>query len=238
MNPPIITFAMPRSGSTLLMRLLNRCIDSEGKTVKYNGECDVLHHITAMYRKFDHQDINGVVSRDELEEDTVFLSHYHHLNTATIKAFIAEIMHVYCGGGSTWGWKNVNYGNDKKEFVKLLETTIKMYPEVRFIFLTRNYSDCLQSMLRCGYWEEYTDNEIAKKLSNQEAHFKAAIHLFTRRSLHIDYKQLLSYSHFKRVISELDLSIEEKQHDAIVKQKVVSCLKDASSNDQETHCSR
>lgn len=235
---PVITFAMPRSGSTLLIRLLNRCKDSNGKIIRYNGECDVLHHITAMHRKFVHQDIHGVVSREELTEDKKFLSHYHHLSTEHILGFISQIMHVYCGASSTWGWKNVNYGHDKSQFIEMLATTIAMYPDVRFVFLTRDYSDCLQSVIQCGYWEELGVEEIAKRLSAQEQNYHAALQLWKSRSCLINYSHLLSYNDFSQKLSSLGFEIEQEDYNSIIKRKMVSCLEDATNNDQETRCSR
>jgi hypothetical protein len=218
MSQPIVTFALPRSGSTFLMRLLNRCQDQHNKTVHYNGECDVLHSWCEMLNCVNEQDNGGVKSIQQLTDDKEFLSHYHRSSTSKAAQRLIDFWPEYCGAdNNTWGWKNVNYGyNEYQKFANQIQTLINAYPNIKFIFLDRTIDDVVSSMIKTNYWE--IGKRVAlSRIKKQMANYEKAVNQFRSRCYVLPYEKLIDQESFQEFISQLKLKIDSKQYYAISK---------------------
>lgn len=207
MKDPIITFSLPRSGSTFLMRLLNKCVDSNGTKVKYNGECDMLHSWADMVATLSEQDNGGAKGPKELKEDKEFLSHYHACDTPEILYELKRIWWVYCGSSKKqWGWKNVNYGIDRQKFQEIIKALIDAYPKCRFIFLDRNHDEVIKSMLKQDYWK-LNHAECAQRLKKQSNNYQKVIEKYRDRSFVLPYESLINKDKFTAFLDRLELKI-------------------------------
>ena len=213
MNQPIVTFALPRSGSTFLMRLLNRCQDRHNKTVHYNGECDILHSWCEMLYCVKEQDNGGVKSIDQLVEDKEFLSHYHRSSTNKALEQLINFWPTYCGAdNNTWGWKNVNYGCYKySKFENQIKTLIDAYPGIKFIFLDRSIDDVVSSMMKTDYWE-IGEQEAFSRIKNQMANYEKAVNQFRSKCHVLPYEKLTDQESFQEFISQLKLKISSQHY--------------------------
>ena len=216
MKDPIITFALPRSGSTFLTRLLNKCSNATtGEKVKYNGECDILELFCPLINKIIEQDLYGIKSITELNEDKEFLSHYHLADTDDAINYLSNFWRMYCGGVNNWGWKNVNYGIKKDEtFTNQIETLIQTYPQVKFILLDREINDVVKSMLQSQFWEGNQKN-LLLRTQNQVANYQKILEKYPDRCFLLQYENLINYEGFLKFIKRLDWTISIADYNLI-----------------------
>lgn len=207
---PIITFALPRSGSTFLMRLLNKCYDYDNQSINYNGEFDILHNWVAIADALKDQDEYGVKSVQQLIEDKEFLSHYHHANTQETRKFLGNLYREYCGGQNrNWGWKNVNYGcKGRKLFLHQINTLVDIYPNCKFIFLDRSHTDVVTSMIKVGYWGD-EHKQLLGRVMIQTENYQAAINKHRERSHVLSYEQLIDVNKFQSFVRKFDFTITQ-----------------------------
>lgn len=224
MTAPIITFATPRSGSTLLLRLLNRSTNTlTGAQVRYNGELDVLSSWTNIVNQLLAVDQNGEMSVNALNEDTSFLSHYHYEKVDTMIKHMAEFHRLWCGGVDDWGWKLVNYGVfDYNSFSDNANALIKMYPGAQFITLTRSYNDTLASIKSTDWWDEgFSNEDLERRLFNQHANYKKLRQAFGGGRCHqLTYTDILDYDRFSAFLLKLGWCIAQADYDKVLSNKV------------------
>ena len=220
MKDPVITFALPRSGSTFLTRLLNKCTNSEtGDKVKYNGELDVIELFCPLINKVIDQDVYGIKSVTELNEDKEFLSHYHFADTDDAIHYLGNFWRMYCGGVNNWGWKNVNYGIKNDEtFTHQVETLIKTYPEAKFILLDREINDVVKSMLQSQFWEESQKN-LLLRTQNQVNNYQKILEKYPNRCFLLQYENLINYESFIAFIKRLNWTISVADYNLIANNK-------------------
>ena len=218
MKDPIITFSMPRSGSTFLMRLLNKSYDQTANPVRYNGECDVLHAWCETVRCITEQDNGGVKSQEQLKEDKEFLSHYHYASTKETINDLGQFWRNYCGANNNvWGWKNVNYGMyDSKRFHQQIDVLINVYPQCKFIFLDRKQKDVIKSMLATEWWE-MGHKECSVRLSKQSENFQSVINKHRDRCHVLPYESLLKHSNFQQFLNQFNLNISYDNYMSLAK---------------------
>ena len=221
MKDPVITFALPRSGSTFLIRLLNKSTNKNtNETVNYNGEFDILEMFCPIARMLIKQDLYGVKSIKELSEDKEFLSHYHFADTNDAINYLGNFWRMYCGGTNNWGWKNVNYGihnNDK--FIKQIETLISVYPNVKFIFLDRDINDVVKSMKASMFWSMKGEKDLILRVQNQIDNYQKVLSKYRDRSVLLTYESLIKYDTFESFTNKLDWTITENNYSIIANNK-------------------
>lgn len=221
MNCPVITFALPRSGSTFFTRLINKSttIDTK-KRVRYNGELDALHHFMDLLIKVQDQDEWGVKSEEALEEDKEFLSHYHAQKTSDAISYLANFWRGYCKGTThnNWGWKNVNYGIYKDDFVTLTENIIELWPGVKFIFLDRDVDDVVKSMQKFGDWG-VGPNQFIDRVEKQLENYQLVMNGNIDRSYLLQYEELINYESFNQFINQLNWEITPENYAVIANNK-------------------
>ena len=220
MKDPVITFALPRSGSTFLTRLLNKCTHVEtGETVNYNGECDIIEHFCPIIDKIIEQDKYGVKSIIELKDDKEFLSHYHFADTDDAIHYLGNFWRMYCGGINNWGWKNVNYGIKKDDtFSNQIETFIQTFPDVKFILLDREITDVVKSMLVSQYWEG-NEKELITRTQNQIENYQELLKKYPDRCFLLQYENLIVYENFIEFAKRLDWTISVADYNIIYNNK-------------------
>ena len=237
MSAPIVTFALPRSGSTLLMRLLNRCYGINNlESVRYNGEIDILQHTTSIQREICSQDWGGEKTYTSLIGDTEFLSHYHRRNTVDTLIYLRELYRYYCCGENNWGWKLVNYGMFPDDrFNTQLRSLITLWPKVKFVFLVRAKDDVVKSMLSTSEFWDGGKKDFSNRITVQTENYKKAQSLFSGRSVGVTYEELLSYETFSEFIGTLGWAIEEWKYDEVMS---VKTRDDAGTKTEEIYKAR
>jgi hypothetical protein len=143
MHLPIVLFASGwRTGSTLLQRLLcsHRDIHIWGEN---RGMCEVLHRV---YRDIlAHRETVARAEQDfrvrGADAWIANLSPRSDRFLCAVKAMLDEYLAypVIEMGKSQWGFKEVRHGLDTADFLRLI------YPDARFLLLTRHPRDCLAS---------------------------------------------------------------------------------------------
>lgn len=237
MSAPIVTFALPRSGSTLLMRLFNRCYGVNNlESVRYNGEVDILQHTTGIQQKLTAQDWGGEKTYTALVGDTEFLSHYHRRNTIDTLIYLRDLYKYYCCGENNWGWKLVNYGiyaDDR--FTNQLRSLIALWPNVKFVFLMRSKEEVVKSMLTTKDFWNGEEKDFQKRITVQTANYNKCQKLFSDRSVGVQYAELLSYETFSTFLGTLGWAIEEWKYDEVMS---VKTRDDAGTKTEEIYKAR
>jgi hypothetical protein len=154
---PFVIFSTPRSGSTLLMRMLN---GMEG--VVCNGERrdflwslkGLYDHRAALAAKSGHsfEDLDAVVARGE------FPSHHNGSTEEGWAQACEDVLRAWCGGmgeagAKAWGMKEVHVGKAGGQYLfQVCDWLQGMIPGVRFIFLTRPIEQAVISMMGNAKW--------------------------------------------------------------------------------------
>ena len=209
----LFLYANGRSGSTLFMRLLNRCVDDNGFKVKLNGESNLLPLLSSIIS--DHQEIieGSFAGPAELLRGSCFPSHYiGGLKNSALTSSLSFIQNI-CGGSTQElvGMKQVNSGvlKDTGEFFRIIQN-LNLISGATFIFHTRNPSDVVSSMRRThGWWPDWRKNESNVLL--QQRNFRGASK-FCSSSINSRYEQLLSYDSFSSLIKPLGISLSEEDY--------------------------
>jgi len=206
---PLMVFAMPRSGSTFLLRLLNSCTTATGLPVRINGEQRMLFELHSLFKA--HCALPNVTRPTDVAfgNFTPFLQN-NHLSSISygILQFIKSL--TGSGSGEVYGFKQVDYGfahgDNYRTLVEFLDNNLGF----RFIFLTRDTGDVINSMRkRKNWWNE--DRMTQKTLNRQAEQFNKA-HTTTRHSLSIEYNELLQYDTFTKAIEPYGLVITEETY--------------------------
>lgn len=216
---PVITFALPRSGSTLLVRLLNQCnVFDSVKKIRYNGEIDIMHQFFEILVELNKIDENGVVDQSALQDDKLFLSHYHFRDSLETIGYLQELFRYYCGGQikHCWGWKLVNYGYQKKDFNVLIDNIIELWPEVKFIFLDRDSDEIMRSVEKVEFFEDFTESKLEKQIAN----YQETINKHHDRCSLLSYEDMLDFSSFKEFVESMGWYISEKNYNKIINNRV------------------
>lgn len=212
MGNPIITFAHPRSGSTLSTRLMGKCVDSNGQRVSANGETNFLGQMLQLFK---------VLSTSERFSNSVkgatgskFAPH-HRAGYRDNKS-LAAILENWCGGsGKTWYMKEVNYGNGHYLALEdIIEMLIELFPNVKFIFLTRNTADVRNSMMEKGWWGDTcsVDNMIRTQTQN----FERALLTYPDRAFGLKYEDMIRKEYFLPFLENMGLALDPDEYDKIL----------------------
>jgi hypothetical protein len=150
---PIFIFGFPRSGTTLLQRLLNSYPD----TLIWGEHVAFLKSIAnAYFQAWRNPDFfKSPTPLREILQDTKPLTHWQGwLNWVgedewrqLYRQFLESIF-VPGGlpGKRFWGWKEVHYMASKQQ--QILPFLVEMYPEAKYVFLVRNGFNTMASFTR------------------------------------------------------------------------------------------
>jgi hypothetical protein len=131
----VIILGQGRSGSTLILRLLNAV-----PGVKISGEnlrsFDHLQHFAEAYREADQH----------RHSDFYKLAWAAPCSHEQITTYLRRLVFDVHGPGKLIGFKEIRYGREPYErFAKSLDWLRELIPGVRFIFNTRDTESCVRS---------------------------------------------------------------------------------------------
>ena len=212
MKDPIFIFALPRSGSTLFMRLLAQSQDVDGKPVSSNGELDILWQVVEIYRALVVADQRNSTTGD-LEKVFRPLQFQGDLESALISLRKCFLSICTKDLNSTCSIKTVNFGLTDR-FSELLNGLKSVFPSSKFVFHTRDVNDVLKSMSKHPWWE--TDEESRRnRINRQVANYINALDSNTDH-VKSEYEDLLDYVKFSTVIGKLGLTITEERFTTVL----------------------
>ncbi len=216
---PIICFALPRSGSTLFMRLMRQCLAEDGSSVMFTGETSLLWQTVPVYSK-----LRRLQRRQDNRKDPELKFAPHYFQGSTAKA-VASLGDVYrqingCSAEQAWGFKEVNYGLHEDSFKELLAVLVEIFPAVRFVFLTREREAVINSMCRDGWWIERSRPDVSDRVDRQVANYRAAASDYSARSTLLDYDAVLSLDTFSVFLDGLGLSIKPEAFNTVVAKRL------------------
>jgi Sulfotransferase family len=193
-DTPVFLISLPRSGSSLLMRILDR-----GKDTVFGGETrDLLLRVHAMHafrEEFKLRCPISITPLKETKEKKLFQAFLLRGESEAWDESIRGVLKAWAGCQPTtrfWGWKEVHIGR-YDEGIRALEWLMQLLPSIKFIYLQRDQNEVLRSMNERPKWWKDTHGEGAAmvKLVGQQRdklhEFSAAHpeHVWT-----VDYEQL------------------------------------------------
>lgn len=153
-DDPIVVLAQPRSGSTLVQRLLNLC---PGVTImgEHGGPFHKIAYAYLKFEKFHKQESYKMrLSDDELRE---MIKRKNDFTVATCggvrietvreltRQFIRAIGNPLNNEFERWGFKEVVTPD-------VGDTVIELFPASQVICLVRDPVDCINSIVRTSWW--------------------------------------------------------------------------------------
>ena len=175
-DSPIFIIGQPRSGTTLIQRVLNQadgvCISGEHMGL-LSGLCRQFRD-----KVLDHQDADyfwpPIPYRDcidlyryRLRDPKYFSASANGLARSwlngTLTEFILKIAHpsrTEGAMGDRWGFKEVKYGFEDGDAV--FRVLSMLWPKSKFILITRNPVDQITSAISRGWW-----SDDPKEMANQ-----------------------------------------------------------------------
>ena len=162
MSSPVFLLSLPRSGSTLFMRILRR-----GENARFGGEThDFLPALRRMHgyradllRRFPQ----AATPIEEQAAANHYPAFWFQASQAEWDAAIVHLMHVWMGlTGKTefWGWKEVVMGRSEDD-VQTLSWLANLLPNARFVLLHRRLREAAASMRKSPDWWRTSHGEPA-----------------------------------------------------------------------------
>ena len=209
---PVVIVSLGRSGSTLLMRVLNAV-----KGVYIFGEHGgAFRHLRCVYQDISHnqdqQIANGAVilSKEGLEDR--FIAWASPFNADEVLEYLRGLSSLYTSklppDMLIWGFKEIIYNVDDLLFFT------RLWPKSKFIFLRRNIEDSLRSAYVSFYGRtrdvSYAARDHLTRYEAQERSLQRLAEQNPEQVLKLDYEEMctapdMSYA---RVFSFLDLTTE------------------------------
>ncbi len=211
---PLFVFANPRSGSTLLLRLLNRCVTHSGKRMKMNGETPILSEIVSLM-----DTLTEVRQKRPNALSKTFTPFYTNgLLNAHCKS-LDNFFRTLCSASTDepYGFKQVNYGHHSKTHLKDIVFTLDRIPNAKFLFLCRAPEEVSDSMNKLkGWWKIGRSN--VESIKRQTNNFEHVAHLVNNELM--EYNDLLSYEKFLNTVKPLGLCISESDYKKEISKKI------------------
>lgn len=182
-------FSTPRSGSTLLMRII------ESFKYRCGGECKDL-----FYKLKDLHDLRKHPILQFEDHEGMFPAHRNYSNVDEWN-FVSDMIYKKWLGVTdqiSWGCKNVHLGTECSEKFQDLVTWIdSTFNDMCFIFLTRNTKDIISSMEEHLDWwiPSYVryEADLEETLRSQKSAFMEAYEKVSKNSIFLNYNDLLNY---------------------------------------------
>lgn len=196
---PILLISNGRSGSTLLMRALNSV---EGVYI-FGEHGGAWKHCRAILSAFSNhlpeQKQNGSRILEKIEFEDRFIAWATPFGRAKLVdglgALLAKLYtdNLPVKKRTIWGFKEIRYEADDLFLLN------ELWPQAKFIFLTRDIEDLFISRAVAFSGKDIDDAEIASSVLQIQSNFsayKAFSGLFPHRCITIDYDKLCSDSLF------------------------------------------
>lgn len=185
----IITYG--RSGSTLLQGILNANSHCIIRGENYN----FCYHLFKAYKSIGYsQAFNGELPTspwygNDCFKERIFLSQIKNLMYKFIVGNVYEKNNqkVNCYGFKEIRYSNQDIGDDFDEYLEFLR---KIFPNVAFIFNTRNLKDVTKS----GWWSKQKSEDVIALLKSVENNFNKYIKKNPQFSFHITYEDIINKS--------------------------------------------
>lgn len=188
----IVTYG--RSGSTLLMKILNAidgaCIRGE------NNDClepllRSIHRVESSNNITSHRQVylNSKQSADDSIQNTpsdpwygaerISLDDYAR---TVLDAFVSQILHPK-SDTRLLGFKEIRYIDSKGFFQTQMEYMLKFFPNSRIIFLTRDPREVANS----GWWRQQDMNAVIERINRADQRFHRFLENNKQSCFHFDY---------------------------------------------------
>lgn len=219
--PPIFILGSGRSGTTLLMKILN----SKDSVMIYGEHGGFLEQIASAYfSALTDKTIKSHINESKRPEEILLAKYrpfigYAWLNwfgseniKGSFKNFIESLFNPKKFHNTLhWGFKEIRYAcNDK-----VLDMLVDIYPEAKFILLTRNPFDVIASQLTMGKWGTFEEILPLWKLQNDNMiQFQKD---YPNNFFHITFEEMINKESGKLadLFGWLGLEINQKQFDVI-----------------------
>ena len=216
---PFVIFGTPRSGSTLLIRMLNKM---DG--IACNGErrdflwClkGLYDHRSALESRSPHsfEDLDTVVERNE------FPSHHNKSTKDGWSIACENTLRAWCGGegesgSKAWGMKEVHVGKIGGQYLfQICDWLQGMVSGIKFIFLTRELEATLISMMKNPKWwiPAYASCAAGceRAIKTQKSAMSDYAALYPSSCIELDYKDLLNFETLQKKLKEVNIELSEE----------------------------
>lgn len=209
----IITYG--RSGSTLLMSLLNT-VDG----VLIAGEnFNLCLHLFRAYKALLNSKKHGNTSN--LNTDPFFMAHKYNSERFLQDAYIL-IKNQIVGSNPNikyWGFKEIRYTKvnflPDESLVDYLDFLRQLFPNCAFIFLTRNHVD----VIRSGFWKKMNPEKVREILID----FEDKINFYHEKNKNFTY--IIDYNDIKTLSNKLKYLFEDflgfSYNEKVIKEKLL-----------------
>lgn len=226
MDRPIFVFAQPRSGSTLLQRVLNSFDD----VLIYGEHLGLLNHVAQSYFEFLNRKLLPTfcsASENKAEVQATALSRLRdakdfapHINAFSLfhlresyAVFTRQLVHAIPQPPTTrWGFKEIRYGLGDSVFEMLFE----IFPEATFLFLVRHPCDQIASVDGTGWFEEGVEFR-AHRWKQQTLSYLKYHRSHPERTVFLRYEDFTNPDSqaCKAALERIGLKYSTKQHEII-----------------------
>jgi len=218
---PIFLLGSGRSGTTLLMKILN----SVDEIMLYGEHGGFLKQIAESYFfNFINDEIKQRIKKEK-EPDSVFVkktvykigySWLHWYGKETIKKNYRMFIESFFNPDKLskrvfWGFKEIRYGIDDR----VPEMLIDLYPKARFILIIREPIDVIASQLVMGKWGNL--NEIVGNWVSQNTYMYKFYTNHRDNCFLIRYEEMISRDSngLKELFDWLGFEISAKQYNVV-----------------------
>lgn len=211
----IVTYG--RSGSTLLQGLLNSNPNCVIRGENYN----FCYHLFNAYRSLCRaKDFDGELPSspwfgNALLNERLFLAQaknlvYKFLNDDKI---ISENREMFCYGFKEIRYTKESIGNDLEEYLDFLSL---IFPDVAFIFNTREHQEVVQS----GWWAMRKQEDVFSELKETERNFENYINKNPNNTFHICYEDIIKKTYrLKKMYNFLGLLYEDSLINSVLEKR-------------------
>lgn len=215
----IFVVTYPRSGSTLLMHLLNQ---APGVCLRGENEAALAHLFKAC------QAIAGATKRKRVprtaDTDNPWFGVHdikpQKFRGRLLNSFVATVLTPPAGTHIT-GFKEVRHGphfmNDT-EFADYVDFLLSDFPGARIVFNTRNAGDVSKS----GFFRERPSASVLKTVETCDRRFAAALAAHPDRCFHVSYERFVADPDlYEGLFSFLDLPYDAARVAAVLDKPLV-----------------
>ena len=196
---PIFICSQPRSGSTLVQRLIN----STQKAVIYGEHLGLLKGVADSYHNFCQNEQYGEFCTSKVDPQfhsrtlkllinpKLFPALVNGLSVEGVRRahriFVEKFVNS-CKCRQRWGFKEVRYC-DGRDFV--MPFLLSLYPNAQFVFTVRNPIQAVSSVLHCKWWNR-TPEQAAQFWLDQATCMSQYSRKFPDNCMLVRYEDVIS----------------------------------------------
>ncbi len=218
---PIFLLGSGRSGTTLLMKILNSMdhvilSGEHGGFLKQIADAYFFHFTDEkMKKRFEKEEAPDALFAKKLEYKPGY-SWLHWYGKDTVKKNYKKFIESFFSPEKfskkvCWGFKEIRYGiNDQ-----VMEMLIDLYPNARFVFIIRDPIDVIASQLVMGKWGDL--DEIIRNWVSQNNHMLKFYYKNNENCFLIRYEEMISKDSDKlsQLFNWLGFEISAKQYNVL-----------------------